>query len=336
MAAFREMARREYDYVLLDSRTGVSDTAGICTVQLPDCLVVGFTLNRQGMRGAAEIAASVNRVGSNVSRTIRIFPVPMRLDNAEKQALDESINEVRRRFRTFLDHLPENEHDEYWRRISVPYIPFYAYGELLAPLADQPSVSNSLLRPMCAIAQHISGGSVNGMPVLSESERAATLTRYRDLLGKAKLSTTTLIQEPEPHVPTSEQTPEIFLSYGHKDSELVETFANRLTEKTVRTFMAHRNLSPGESWAQEIDAAVRRASAACVFIGTSDIGPWHKKELLMLLEQSAADARSAQPFRLIPILLPGAKPSEMPTGLMAYQWVDIRERSSWQELSTKS
>jgi energy-coupling factor transporter ATP-binding protein EcfA2 len=329
MAAFREMAQREYDYVLLDSRTGVSDTAGICTVQLPDCLVVGFTLNRQGIRGAAEVAASVNRAGSNVSRTIRIFPVPMRLDNAEKQALDESINEVRRRFRTFLDHLPENEHDEYWRGISVPYIPFYAYGELLAPLADQPSVSNSLLRPMCAIAQHISRGSVNGMPVLSEGERATTLSRYRDLLGKAKLSTTKLLQEPETHVPTSEETPEVFLSYGHQDSELVEAIANRLTEKRVRTFMAHRSLLPGESWAQEIDTAVRRASAACVFIGTSDIGPWHKKELLMLLERAAADTRSAQAFRLIPVLLPGAKPSEMPTGLTAYQWVDIRERSSW-------
>ncbi len=32
--------RKEYDYILVDSRTGVSDTAGICTVQMPDTLVV--------------------------------------------------------------------------------------------------------------------------------------------------------------------------------------------------------------------------------------------------------------------------------------------------------
>src|SRR5207244_3856391 len=27
-----------YDYILIDSRTGVSDTAGICTMQMPDIL----------------------------------------------------------------------------------------------------------------------------------------------------------------------------------------------------------------------------------------------------------------------------------------------------------
>ena len=41
--AFKRTRREEYDYVLIDSRTGVSDTAGICTVQMPDTLVVCFT-----------------------------------------------------------------------------------------------------------------------------------------------------------------------------------------------------------------------------------------------------------------------------------------------------
>src|SRR5262249_9612419 len=38
--AMRAQVRREYDYVLVDSRTGVSDTGGICTVQMPDALAV--------------------------------------------------------------------------------------------------------------------------------------------------------------------------------------------------------------------------------------------------------------------------------------------------------
>jgi hypothetical protein len=40
-AFFEEMKaqlRDEYDYILVDSRTGVSDTSGICTIQLPDTL----------------------------------------------------------------------------------------------------------------------------------------------------------------------------------------------------------------------------------------------------------------------------------------------------------
>src|SRR6185436_3466484 len=53
LEAAKEKMREEYDFILIDSRTGVSDTSGICTVQMPDALVVCFTLNHQGIEGAA-------------------------------------------------------------------------------------------------------------------------------------------------------------------------------------------------------------------------------------------------------------------------------------------
>ena len=37
--ALKARARAQYDYILIDSRTGVSDTAGICAVQMPETLV---------------------------------------------------------------------------------------------------------------------------------------------------------------------------------------------------------------------------------------------------------------------------------------------------------
>lgn len=50
LEATKKRLREEYDYVLIDSRTGVSDTSGICTVQMPDDLLVCFTLNAQALR----------------------------------------------------------------------------------------------------------------------------------------------------------------------------------------------------------------------------------------------------------------------------------------------
>src|SRR5262245_9781723 len=47
LEAARQTLRGVYDFVLIDSRTGVSDTSGVCTVQMPDELVTCFTLNRQ-------------------------------------------------------------------------------------------------------------------------------------------------------------------------------------------------------------------------------------------------------------------------------------------------
>ncbi|WP_214111004.1 tyrosine-protein kinase family protein [Acrocarpospora catenulata] len=57
--ALRDDMRRNYDYVLIDSRSGLSDIADICTVHLPDILVVCFTLSDQSIEGAAGIATQI-------------------------------------------------------------------------------------------------------------------------------------------------------------------------------------------------------------------------------------------------------------------------------------
>ena len=52
--AFRERAERlknRYRYVFIDSRTGQTDTAGICTTLMPEKLVLVFTPNRQSLYG---------------------------------------------------------------------------------------------------------------------------------------------------------------------------------------------------------------------------------------------------------------------------------------------
>jgi tetratricopeptide (TPR) repeat protein/cellulose biosynthesis protein BcsQ len=59
----REAIRSKYapDYVLVDSRTGLTDTSGICTVQLPDLVVLLFNLNKQSTAGTAQIYKSIRR-----------------------------------------------------------------------------------------------------------------------------------------------------------------------------------------------------------------------------------------------------------------------------------
>ena len=47
------------DYVLIDSRTGHTDTCGICTRQLPDSVVVFFFPNEQNLRGLADVVTDI-------------------------------------------------------------------------------------------------------------------------------------------------------------------------------------------------------------------------------------------------------------------------------------
>ena len=49
----------EPDYVLIDSRTGHTDTSGICTRQLPDSVVILFFPNEQNLRGLTEVVGDI-------------------------------------------------------------------------------------------------------------------------------------------------------------------------------------------------------------------------------------------------------------------------------------
>ena len=59
LEALRESWASEYDLVLIDSRTGISDIGGICTVQMPDILVCLLTTNKQNLKGTDATLASI-------------------------------------------------------------------------------------------------------------------------------------------------------------------------------------------------------------------------------------------------------------------------------------
>ena len=91
----RRVMKERYEYILIDSRTGVSDASGICTVQLPDVLVVLFTLNNQSIDGASGVARSVQAQRGD---SLTILPVPTRIENAEKDKRDLRRERAMRQF----------------------------------------------------------------------------------------------------------------------------------------------------------------------------------------------------------------------------------------------
>jgi MinD-like ATPase involved in chromosome partitioning or flagellar assembly len=61
LQGFKDWATKNYDYVLIDSRTGLADVAGICTMQLPDKVALFFVLNRQNFEGISKVANAIRR-----------------------------------------------------------------------------------------------------------------------------------------------------------------------------------------------------------------------------------------------------------------------------------
>lgn len=131
----RDQLKQDYDWILIDSRTGLSDTSGICTVLMPDILVNCFVPNRQSIEGARAVADSVR---AQRHEDIRIYPLPCRIENAEHGKLEQSRSAWRREHQRFLDESLEPE--SYWGSVEVPYRTVYAFEESLAVLGKYSEV----------------------------------------------------------------------------------------------------------------------------------------------------------------------------------------------------
>ena len=84
----REEWVAEYDFILIDSRTGITDIGGICTIHLPDALILIFTSNEQSVEGIKNV---VNRVWEKYKLTLDhlllAVPVPSRFETITENDL---------------------------------------------------------------------------------------------------------------------------------------------------------------------------------------------------------------------------------------------------------
>jgi len=198
LEAAAAIMRRHYDYILIDSRTGVSDTSGICTVKLPDALVACFTLNYQGINGAAAVAdyvysrrvlgasndvSSSQRSVAGPSQSSRpkfdIFPVPMRLEDAQTRKLERRRKYARdRKFARYPTYLYKGEREDYWANVPIKYYSFYAYEEILAAFGEEQKDVTSLLASIERLTAYLTDGQVAEPLLVPQPDRDAILKEF--------------------------------------------------------------------------------------------------------------------------------------------------------------
>jgi hypothetical protein len=83
------------------------------------------------------------------------------------------------------------------------------------------------------------------------------------------------------------------------------------------------NLVPGEPWQPAIEAALPDSETCAVVIGSSGLSLWQREEMRVALNRRVSDTQ--QRFRVIPVLLPGAKRDSLPALLVAGTWVEFRD-----------
>lgn len=306
LEAMKAQMREQYEYVLIDSRTGLSDTSGICTVQMPDELVVCFTLNRQSILGAAATAASADsqRRLPGGEKGLRIWPVPMRVDFHEKDRLEAARLMARKHFAPFLWHVPAGRRTEYWGRTEVLYFPYYAYDEVLATLADAPGQTASLLDSMERLTARLANDTVATMPRLAAGVRDKLLARYL------------------PQVPRS-LTPRFFISYATADrtTAVVDQIATALDHEFGPNAAFWSNRIPlGSDWNETLRTALDQAEVVVAVVGPQwqDHAHGSRQEVKTALELGK---------RVIPVLVEGTTAAALPPELANRRAAALRPRT---------
>jgi cellulose biosynthesis protein BcsQ len=142
LEAMRAQWVEKFDFVLVDSRTGVTDFSGLLTAQLPDVLAFMFTANAQSLEGCANIArrAMEARRKLPVNRPALLpLPIPARFEQREEY---ERAQQWRTRFASDLAPFFDR-----WRPVSadpvklidhltIPYVPRWTFGEDLSALQE--------------------------------------------------------------------------------------------------------------------------------------------------------------------------------------------------------
>lgn len=142
---FRDILTAKFDYVLIDSRTGYTDSSGICTMLLPEKVVLVFTPNSQSLNGVIQLMekASKYRLNSSDLQSLMFYPLPSRIENAEKELREKwrlGINGYQPSFEKVFDMvygMNGTDLNHYFNEVQIQHEPKFAYGEQIAVLNEK-------------------------------------------------------------------------------------------------------------------------------------------------------------------------------------------------------
>lgn len=301
LEALKQELRRDYDYVLIDSRTGISDTAGICTVQMPDELVVCFTLNQQSIKGAAAIANSAwtQRLKPDGEPGLPVWPLPTRIELAESERLESMSEVARATFQRYLGHLMRDERASYWGGVQVLYQPIFAYEEILAPFVERHRRTGSMVGSMEVLTAALTGSKVKSLGSMQQKDVEEGFEKFLTVRPTRSASRRSMSK--------------VYLSYQASQASHATRIHNALSAAHIQVFSL-LSVLPGDNRAKRLEQEALAATVMLVLFD-GELSNWQNVEV----NRALADGK-----RLIPVLV-GGWFGKLPAPLSDLHGVDLRQ-----------
>lgn len=282
LEGWRERWLDSYDVILVDSRTGISDSGGICTAQLPHILAYVFTANQQNLDGVLDVVrrASVTRNTLPYDRS-RLLTLPLlcRFDMSEEyERAAEWREKLRGELRSSYDAwVPDGSPVErVLDNCTVPYSAYWSFGE------DLPVVTEDFRNP-----QLISHSIASIAALIARNlEDARLFTESRDAYVDAAIRTGRR---------GGHYAYDFFISATPKTENEAARLGALLAESGLSSFSALQpDAGPREGLRSVIDK-----SRHLVLLARDSVDSWHRDELNYFLRQTLDEQSDRTVFPVV-------------------------------------
>lgn len=294
----RNELKSEYDFILVDSRTGVTDVGGICTIQMPDMLVLLFTPTEQGLNGIKFIADSARKGQQNLPnarKRLQVLPIPTRIDsNTEFKISQEWTERFARELASYYeDWLPKGVSPIKFIEIAkLPYVPYFSYGEKLPVIEQGMGDTGGLGYAFENLAALIANGLEDSLQFMDDRDGYVVQQQFRYI---APLKTTTPLHV-SPDAPI-----QVFIGKSHKDAEKVGPILSHLKileHKYNLKIWDDSQLLLGDDWDKIIKEQLQTSEVVLFFVSQNFISGHYGNEVERRMAMNAKPVK-----RIVPIIL---------------------------------
>jgi MinD-like ATPase involved in chromosome partitioning or flagellar assembly len=158
----------KFDIILVDSRTGVTDIGGICTLQLPDIVVLLFALNEQNIKGIQLVANRITQKALEIDSREQPPTLIIRPARVERLSGNQKTKVRWQRVAALelKDYFEGDSAESVIARKNIPYVSDFSYGE--TPLAVEVDRLSDIVESFTDLANSI----IDASETLNEQDQS--------------------------------------------------------------------------------------------------------------------------------------------------------------------
>ena len=310
----RTQWKEAYDFIFVDSRTGLTDIGGVCTIQLPDILLVLFTANHQSLEGAVDVAQRAKHERNKLPfdrNTVPVLPVVTRFEaTVEVDLARYWMTILQERLAELLAVWTHKSvtAEQMLTHIRVPYVAHWSFGERLPVVEegtqDPLGIGYAFETLAALIANRLERTE------LLVGNRQSYVDSARRAVRARGVSTVTFEFD-------------VFVSHSQSEADFVRELVAELGRRGFRSWFASTAVESVVNVAAATQAALGSSRHYLVLLGERP-SPWVDEEVKQFLLEGLSDESS----RLVVPVLRGSPESDLPRSLLPYSAVDATGRSA--------